>query len=137
MQVNAKVSFVRITPIKMGFIAREVRGKKVNEALAFLRFCPRKRVATVLSKLIRSAVANADQKGTIDVDNLVVKTLLVGKGPTLKTVATRLRGQKRRKASASFTFLPRTSRAMNPILIGVIRTKLTLAFTCIKYPQIT
>jgi large subunit ribosomal protein L22 len=97
MQVNAKVSFVRITPIKMGFIAREVRGKKVNEALAFLRFCPRKRVATVLSKLIRSAVANADQKGTIDVDNLVVKTLLVGKGPTLKRFRPRAKGSASRR----------------------------------------
>lgn len=97
MQVNAKVSFVRITPIKMGFVCNEVRGKSVGEALAYLRFCPRKRVATVVSKLIRSAVANADQKGTIDVDNLVVKTLLVGKGPTLKRFRPRAKGSASRR----------------------------------------
>ena len=95
--MNAKTSFIRITPIKMGFIANEVRGKKVNEALAYLKFCPRKRVALVISKLIRSAVANADQKGTIDVDNLVVKTLLVGKGPTLKRFRPRAKGSASRR----------------------------------------
>ena len=78
---TAKVSFIRITPRKVGLLADEVRGKGINEALTYLRFSPRKRTALVLYKLLKSAVANADQKGGVDVDSLFVKTILVGQGP--------------------------------------------------------
>ena len=71
MEVTAKVSFIRITPRKMGLLADEVRGKGINEALTYLRFSPRKRTADVLFTLLKSAAANADQKGTVDVDTLV------------------------------------------------------------------
>src|SRR4029079_7283326 len=92
MQVTAKVSSVRITPRKMGLIADEVRGKGINEALTYLRFSPRKRTATVLHTLLKSAVANATQKGTIDVDTLFVKKLLVGQGPILRRFRPRAKG---------------------------------------------
>lgn len=92
MEVRAKVSFVRITPRKMGLLADEVRGRDINEALTYLGFSPRKRTAGVLRTLLKSAVANADQKGTVDVDKLYVKTLLVGKGPTLKRFRPRAKG---------------------------------------------
>ncbi len=92
MEVNAKLSFIRVTPRKVGLLADEVRGKGINEALTYLKFSPRKRTAGLLYKLIKSAVANADQKGTIDVDTLVVKTILVGQGPTLKRFRPRAKG---------------------------------------------
>ena len=92
MEFKAKVSFVRITPRKMGLLADEVRGKGINEALTFLRFSPRKRTAEVLYKLLKSAAANADQKGTIDVDTLKVKTILVGQGTILKRFRPRAKG---------------------------------------------
>lgn len=92
MQVTAKISFLRITPRKMGLLADQVRGKGINEALTYLKFSPRKRTASVLYKLLKSAVANADQKGTVDVDTLVVKTILVGQGPTLKRFRPRAKG---------------------------------------------
>ncbi len=92
MEVNAKVSFVRITPRKMGLLADEVRGKNINDALTYLRFSPRKRTAHVLHTLLKSAVANADQKGTVDVDTLFVKTILVGQGTTLKRFRPRAKG---------------------------------------------
>ncbi|MEN9724116.1 MAG: hypothetical protein RJB38_2102 [Pseudomonadota bacterium] len=92
MDVKAKVSFVRITPRKVGLLADEVRGKAVNDALNYLRFSPRKRTAGVLSTLLKSAVANADQKGLSDPDRLVVKTILVGQGPTLKRFRPRAKG---------------------------------------------
>lgn len=92
MEVTAKVSFVRITPRKMGLIADEVRGKGINEALNYLRFSPRKRTAGVLHTLLKSAVANADQKGTVDVDTLYVKRILVGQGPILKRFRPRAKG---------------------------------------------
>ncbi len=92
MEVTAKLSFVRITPRKMGLIVDEVRGKGINEALTYLKFSPRKRTAGVVAKLIKSAVANADQKGTVDVDTLFVKTILVGKGTILKRFRPRAKG---------------------------------------------
>src|SRR6478752_3793404 len=92
MEVTAKVSFIRITPRKVGLLADEVRGRGINEALTYLRFSPRKRTAGVLHTLLKSAVANADQKGTVDVDKLFVKTILVGQGPTLKRFRPRAKG---------------------------------------------
>ena len=92
MEVSAKVSFIRITPRKMGLLADEVRGKNINEALSYLKFSPRKRTAEVLYKLIRSAAANATQNGTIDVDKLYVRQILVGSGPILKRFRPRAKG---------------------------------------------
>jgi large subunit ribosomal protein L22 len=76
----------------MGLIADEVRGKGINEALNYLRFSPRKRTAGVIHALLKSAVANADQKGTVDVDTLYVKQILVGQGPILKRFRPRAKG---------------------------------------------
>lgn len=92
MDVNAKLSFVRITPRKMGLLADEIRGKGINDALTYLRLSPRKRTAGLLHTLLKSAVANADQKGTVDVDTLFVKTILVGQGTTLKRFRPRAKG---------------------------------------------
>lgn len=92
MQVSAKVSFIRITPRKVGLIADEVRGKGLNEALSILQFHPRKRTSTIIRTLLKSAAANATQKGTVDVDTLFVKQILVGKGPTLKRFRPRAKG---------------------------------------------
>lgn len=92
MDVSAKVSYIRITPRKMGLLADEIRGKSVNQALSFLQFSPRKRTAQVLYGLLKSAVANADQKGTVDVDTLYVKTLLVGQGTIIKRFRPRAKG---------------------------------------------
>lgn len=92
MSFTAKVSSVRITPRKMGLIADEVRGKALNEALVYLQYSPRKRTAGVISTLLKSAAANASQKGTVDVDQLYVKTILVGQGMTLKRFRPRAKG---------------------------------------------
>jgi large subunit ribosomal protein L22 len=92
MEVSAKISFVRITPRKMGLLCDEIRGKGINEALSYLRFSPRKRTALMLYKLVKSAAANADQKGTVDVDTLFVKRVLVGQGTTLKRFRPRAKG---------------------------------------------
>ncbi|MBN21681.1 MAG: 50S ribosomal protein L22 [Bdellovibrionaceae bacterium] len=92
MESLAKLSSVRITPRKLSLVADEVRGKNINEALNFLKMSPRKRTAGTLACLIKSAVANADQKGAKDVDKLYVKTLLVSQGPTLKRFRPRANG---------------------------------------------
>lgn len=94
MEFSAHLKFIRVTPRKMGLLVDEIRGKGINDALNYLSLSPRRRIADALSTLIRSAAANAEQKskGTIDTDNLVVKTALVGKGPTLKRFRPRAKG---------------------------------------------
>ncbi|MGE0614092.1 MAG: 50S ribosomal protein L22 [Bacteriovoracia bacterium] len=94
MEVKAQLSFMRSAPRKMILLADEIRGKNINFALTYLRFSPRKKAAMALHKLLKSAVANADQKGkgAIDVDNLFVKTVLVCQGPTLKRFRPRAKG---------------------------------------------
>jgi large subunit ribosomal protein L22 len=92
MEANAKVSFVRITPRKMGLLADEIRGKGINEALVYLQFSPRKRTAGVLATLLKSAAANAQVKGAAELDKLYVKKLLVGSGTILKRFRPRAKG---------------------------------------------
>ncbi len=91
MSATAKIRHVRVTPLKMRMVANQVRGKKANEAVNYLMFC-RRRAAVHLLKLIKSAIANADQKGDVDVDNLVVSKLCVDQGPSLKRWMPRARG---------------------------------------------
>ena len=92
MEVNAKLSYVRVTPRKMGLLVDEIRGKDINEALRFLKTSPRKRAAGLLTLVVKSAAANAEQKGTIDVDTLFVKTVTVGMGPTYRKFQPRAKG---------------------------------------------
>ncbi|MFC1888159.1 50S ribosomal protein L22 [Thermodesulfobacteriota bacterium] len=83
MQVNAKARFLRIAPRKVRLVIDMVRGKKVGDALSILQFT-QKRGAKVVSKLLNSAVANAENQGDIDIDTLYIKKIFVDQGPTLK-----------------------------------------------------
>lgn len=90
-QVNAKLKYVRMTPRKMMMVANQIRGKGAQPAIDYLTFC-RRRAARPLLKLVKSALASANQKGGIDVDNLYIKELLVDKGPTMRRWMPRARG---------------------------------------------
>jgi large subunit ribosomal protein L22 len=92
MESTAKLCFIRVTPRKVGLLADEIRGKGINDALMYLKFSPRKKTAGLLYKLLKSAASNANQKGTVDVDTLVVKTILVGQGTTMKRFRPRAKG---------------------------------------------
>lgn len=74
---------IRISPKKVNLVAGMVRGKKVNDALNFLKFIPKKG-AKVLYKVIHSAAYNAKNNFKQSVDNLVITKILVTKGPTYK-----------------------------------------------------
>lgn len=91
MAVMAKIKYVRMTPRKMRVVANHVRGKQAQAAIDYLTFC-RRRAAGPILKLIKSAVANANQKGGIDLDNLYVRELMVDKGPTMRRWMPRARG---------------------------------------------
>lgn len=87
----AKSTFVRITQQKVQPVVNLVRGKRVQDAMDLLQFCERRAALPVL-KAIKSAVANADVKGGVDVDNLVVMTARVDQGPMMKRGRPRSRG---------------------------------------------
>lgn len=93
MEVKASLKHIRITPRKAMLVADLIRGKGINEALSVLKFSRRKRVASLFSGLLKSAVANADQQGRIDVDTLYISRLEVGKGPTMKRFRPRAQGR--------------------------------------------
>jgi len=91
-QFRASARFVRISPQKVRKVIGVVKGKPVEKALDTLKFMPQK-AAGIVAKVIRSAVANADQVKGTNVDALVVTTLTADQGPTLKRFRARARGR--------------------------------------------
>ena len=80
MEARATARYVTLAPRKANIVANLVRNKNVERALEILKFT-NKAGATVLDKLMRSALANANQKPEMEIDNIYVKTILVGNGP--------------------------------------------------------
>jgi large subunit ribosomal protein L22 len=90
---HARLRFLRVAPRKVRVVADHLRGMKVGDALALLQYTP-KSAAKDLAKLLRSAVANAEQKGgRVDVDALFVKTLTVDGGPKMRRFMPRAMGR--------------------------------------------
>jgi large subunit ribosomal protein L22 len=73
-------------------IADAIKGKPAEAAISALKFMPQKS-AGIVEKIVRSAVANADQNTSLDVDELIVSNLLVDQGPALKRFKARARGR--------------------------------------------
>ena len=92
MEVKAVSKYVRISPLKVRSLIGAIRGMPVQKALDSLKFMPQKS-AKILSKVIQSAAANADQHPDIDVDTLVVENILADGGPMLKRFRARARGR--------------------------------------------
>ncbi len=92
MEVKASLKYARVGTQKARLVADAIRGKGVNDAVKILTFMPKK-TAYFLKKLVESAVANAEQKKVIDVDNLFVKVVLVDEGPDLKRFRPRAQGR--------------------------------------------
>jgi large subunit ribosomal protein L22 len=92
METKAVAKYIRISPQKARLVADTVRGMNVDEAITALRFMPKKG-ARILRKVIESAVANADQMETIDVDTLYIKSIEINGGPSLKRFRPRAMGR--------------------------------------------
>ena len=101
MESKAVAKYVRIAPRKVRVVMDLIRGKNVAEAFAILKFTP-KAGAVVVEKVLRSAVANAENNYDMDVDKLVIKTAFADDGPTMKRIHPRSRGQ-------AFSIFKRTS----------------------------
>ena len=101
MEAKAVAKYVRIAPRKVRVVMNLIRGKNVADAFAILKFTP-KVGADVIEKVLKSAVANAENNFDMNVDKLYVTSAYVDQGPTLKRIHPRSRGQ-------AFSIFKRTS----------------------------
>jgi len=92
MESKAKLSYARLSPQKTRLVVDMVRGKAVQEAINILKFSPQK-AAAIVSTLVTSALANAEQKGGSDLDRLFIKEIMVDQGPVLKRFLPRAQGR--------------------------------------------
>ena len=91
-EVKATAKYIRIAPRKVRIVMNLVRGKSVADALAILKFTP-KVGADAVEKVLRSAIANAENNFDMDADRLFISSAFVDQGPTLKRIHPRSRGQ--------------------------------------------
>jgi large subunit ribosomal protein L22 len=86
MEAHATAKYVRGSAQKVRLVVDLIRGKNVSEALTILRYT-KKRACREVEKVLKSAVANAEQKNEgLDVDSLVVSQAYVNEGPRMKRV---------------------------------------------------
>ena len=91
-EVKAVLKYGRISPQKVRRIIQSIKGMPVEAGLDMLRFMPQKS-ADVIEKIVRSAVANADQRPDIDIDTLIIRNIVADQGPTLKRNRARAKGR--------------------------------------------
>jgi large subunit ribosomal protein L22 len=92
METNATLRGVRLSEQKGRLVADQIRGKPVDQALSILAFSPKKG-ATIIKKVLESAIANAEHNDGADIDTLKVKTIYVEKGTVLKRFTARAKGR--------------------------------------------
>ena len=92
MQVTSKLRYARISPQKCRLVADVVRGQPVGNAIATLKFMPKKGADIVL-KVLESAVANAEHNHGADIDELKIALIQVDTAPSLKRFAARAKGR--------------------------------------------
>jgi large subunit ribosomal protein L22 len=91
-EAKASLKSIRTSPQKLGLVAEQIRGLHVEDALVQLTFS-RKAVSREVKKLLQSAIANAENNHDLDIDNLVVSDVQVGKSLTMKRIQPRARGR--------------------------------------------
>jgi large subunit ribosomal protein L22 len=92
MEARAVSRYLRIAPRKARLVADLIRGKNVGEALMILDYVPKK-AARIMTKTLRSVVANAENTQRVDVDQLYVRRVTVDGGSTLKRFMPRAHGR--------------------------------------------
>lgn len=93
MAITVKNRKIGIAPRKVRQVCDLVRNKKASEALKTLRFCEKKEIALMLTKLINSGLAIAADSEKYDIDNLVITKIFTDEGPTLKRIMPRAQGR--------------------------------------------
>ena len=88
---SAKLSYARVSVQKACFVLDAIRGKDVQTALGIVTYNPRY-ASSLIEKLLKSAIANAENNNGMRADNLVIKAAYVDEGPTLKRIRPRAKG---------------------------------------------
>ena len=88
---KATVKYARISSRKIAIVANLIRGKNVDEALAILKFTP-KAGSEVLEKLLKSAIANAENNNQMSHSKLYIAEIYSNQGPTLKRIRPAAKG---------------------------------------------
>ncbi|TCK93419.1 LSU ribosomal protein L22P [Natranaerovirga hydrolytica] len=89
---KAKLSFARVSTTKAKFVLDAIRGKDVNSAVGILMYTPRTG-AKVIEKVLKSAIANAENNNGMDPENLYIEECYANKGPTMKRIRPRAQGR--------------------------------------------
>jgi large subunit ribosomal protein L22 len=92
MEAKASVKYLKVSPQKARLVVDLIRGRKVDEAVTILAHT-KKAVGRDIAKLVKSALANAENNMNLDVDSLYVKTATVDHGPTTKRMHARAMGR--------------------------------------------
>ena len=92
MEAKAHLKYARISPRKVKIVLDLIRGKDVAQAMAILKNTP-KSASEYLTKLLKSAVANAEHNFSMDASKLYVSECFVCPGPTLKRIMPRAQGR--------------------------------------------
>ena len=90
-EARATLKFARISARKVKIVADLVRGKDVDEALAIMKFTP-KASSVIIEKLLKSAIANAENNHEMKHENLYVAEIFANQGPTLKRIRPAAKG---------------------------------------------
>ena len=109
-EANAIGRMLRVSPRKLNLVAAQIRGLKVDRALAELEFS-RRRIARDVRRVLQSAIANAENNHALDVDSLVVAEAHVGKAMVMRRFSPRARGRaaKIEKFFSNITIVVRTA----------------------------
>ena len=91
-KAEATLKYARISSRKVKIVADLIRGKNVDEALAIVKFTP-KASSEVIEKLLKSAIANAENNNGMNVENLYIEECYANKGPTMKRIRPRAQGR--------------------------------------------
>lgn len=92
MQARAIHKQARISAQKARLVADQIRGRSVEDAVNILKFSTKK-AATLIIKVLHSAVANAENNLGLDIDALDVSTIMVDEGPSMKRMSPRAKGR--------------------------------------------
>jgi len=92
VEAKATAKYIRISPRKVRVVVDLIRGKKIQEALAILKYTP-KRASEAVAKVINSAAANAEHNQQANKDELFITAAYVDQGPTLKRYQPRAMGR--------------------------------------------
>lgn len=88
---SAKLSYARMSAQKAGFVLDAIRGKDIQTALGILAYNPRY-ASTLIEKLLKSAIANAENNNGMNPERLYIEECYANKGPTMKRIQPRARG---------------------------------------------